>query len=440
MSDSVLLQLLSQGLIDVRGDDAKLEKLETTAADLAALLKKDPSKTIPYVLVACDPAVRTDDEVVLSVVEALKSRWPTYVNTFSGTPIAVIRAMLLQALALSAKDEDRIGVAFVNTARNVLPLTEADNEQGVWHGVIGSLEEKIDGRAETEWATPDQISFAPMRFEAPALNEPTVKRSMANRDYLKKNIQAAAGPHYHDNQTGNVATNGNPYWPQNAAQWNTEFGQRMASAVGDVIDGVVKSVSVELPDVSAPLTALAQSASEYVGAAVAQVGVATVGLQRRTNLLWWKESLFSPSARINYRALSPAAAAALMAFDLHNLVPTFSPASVSSFLHEAVVALPGYDSGKEYRILELADEIKANPSLRALREHVAEPDRSQSGRMSVTSFVGSAPTLEGFAGVTGVSPDTQLTLPAWSAWIFRELQASRAVSEARQSPKRTRKG
>jgi hypothetical protein len=36
----VLIRFLSSGLLDVKGDDAKLEKLQTTAADLSAALKK----------------------------------------------------------------------------------------------------------------------------------------------------------------------------------------------------------------------------------------------------------------------------------------------------------------------------------------------------------------------------------------------------------------
>ena len=55
MSDDVLLRFLSSGLIDVGGDDTKLEKLRGTAGDLAAALKKTPSKTSSFALVAFDP-------------------------------------------------------------------------------------------------------------------------------------------------------------------------------------------------------------------------------------------------------------------------------------------------------------------------------------------------------------------------------------------------
>jgi len=45
MSETVLLRFLGTGLIDVGGDDAKLAKLQATAAEVAGLLKKHPAKT-----------------------------------------------------------------------------------------------------------------------------------------------------------------------------------------------------------------------------------------------------------------------------------------------------------------------------------------------------------------------------------------------------------
>ena len=80
--------------------------------------------------------------------------------------------------------------------------------------------------------------------------------------------------------------------------------------------------------------------SGHLTATLQAVSGATAGLQRRTNLLWWKEALFSPSARMSYRDMSASDAAALMAFDMHRQIPTFSPASVAAFLRETVIALP----------------------------------------------------------------------------------------------------
>jgi hypothetical protein len=444
MNEDVLLRFLSNGLIDVGGDDAKLEKLRATAGDLADFLKKAPSKAAAYALVAFDPQAPADDPVVRETLDALKSRWATYVNTFSGTPIAIVRAMLLEALARAAAKDERIGVAFTTSARNALPFMEAGDERAIWADVVTAIEERVDARAEAEWATPSSITVPAMDFDVPALQASTVKTARANREHLLERFLAAAGPQYHDPQKGNVATNGNPHWPQSQGQWNFEFSKRMSEAVGEMIDAVVGKTAVEQADLSEPFRALATSVTDYVDSTLKAVSGATAGLQRRTNLLWWKEALFSSSARMSYRDMPPTAAAAQMAFDLHQQVPIFSPASVSAFLFEAVVGLPSVEREKTFAIRDLVSEAQTHGSLAALRGAGADLIGPPEGRGPVMALIAhpDAPAARAeaeFRRLTGVPTDAQLTLPAWATWVFRELQAARAANEGTQTSRRSRK-
>ena len=446
MSDDVLLRFLSNGLIDVGGDDAKLEKLRAAAGDLVAAIKKAPAKAASFALVAFDPQAPADDPVVREGLEALKQRWATYVNTFSGPPVAVVRAMLLDALAQAAAEDDRIGVAFVTSARNALPFMQVGDEQAIWADVVAQIEERVDARAEAEWATPSSIAVQAMTFDVPVLDAPTISTARANRDTLKKKFHAAAGPQYHNPQQGNVATGGNPHWPQNSpTQWVTEFGDRMAEAVADVIDGVVGKTSIEQADLSEPFRALANSVSTYVDTTLNAVSGATAGLQRRTNLLWWKEARFSPSARLSYRDLPPTAAAALMAYDLHQQVPTFSPASVAAFLFEAVGGLPAMDQEKTFAIRELVEQAQEHSALAPLRAAGANLVASPQGRGPVMALIAHADasasrTEADFQRLTGIPADAPITLPGWATWVFREMQAARAAYDGMGAKRRGRKG
>lgn len=150
MAIDVLIRFLGVGLLDVKGDDTKLEKLQTTAADLSATLKKAPSKSAAFALIAFDPSSPATDPVIQEAVEALQNRWPTYINTFSDTPVTVIRALLLDALFKAASEDDHIGIAFVSYARNALPFMEADNESEIWGDVITQIEKQVNIRAESE--------------------------------------------------------------------------------------------------------------------------------------------------------------------------------------------------------------------------------------------------------------------------------------------------
>ncbi|MEN0116567.1 MAG: GTPase-associated system all-helical protein GASH [Agrobacterium cavarae] len=182
----VLLRFLGHGLVDVGGDDAKLEKLSATSSDLASLLKKTPQKAMAYSLVAFDPSAPVDDPVVTDARDALAQRWPTYINTFAGVPIAVIRAMLLQALSIAAKQDERVAVAFVSSARNALQFIEAGHERSIWIDVVTLIEAQVDAKAEAEWATPDGISVEPMAFSAPGLEPPRARYSKVSRESFTK--------------------------------------------------------------------------------------------------------------------------------------------------------------------------------------------------------------------------------------------------------------
>lgn len=444
MNEDVLLKFLGKGLIDVGGDDAKLEKLKTTAKDLSAELQKTPHKSAAFALVAFDPNISTADAVIVEAMAALAKRWPTYVNTFSATPVAVLRALLLDAVVTAAYADERIAVAFVMSARNALPFMEAGGESEVWSEVVGSLEQRVDRQAEAEWATPLVIEVPVIDFQPPAAVKFTSKSSAIDESALSLSLQAAAGPQS-QRPAGNVATNGNPHWVHNSPQpWVYEFGSRAAKAIAEAVDAAVKGMAVGPIDLSGPLVELAKSVASHTEATLRAVSAANAGLQRRTNLLWWKESLFSPSARVSYRDLPRAAAAALMAFDLHKAVPMFSPASVGAVLNEAVLSMPEAIAGTQWTIRELLTEVCESAALAPLRDASAELFTAASGRAPILTFAGHqrSPQLldnSKFLARVGIPHDTSLSAGVWAMWIFRELQAARATTEPASAKRRGRK-
>lgn len=441
MAIDILIRFLGAGLINVGGDDAKLDKLKETAADLAATLKKTPSKAAPFALIAFDPEAPADDPVIKEAIEALQKNWATYVNTFAGTPVAVIRAMLLDALAQAATDDDKVGVAFVTSARNALPFMEAGNERTIWADIVSDIERRVDTRAESDWATPESINVPAMTFSAPSAIEVSTSPTSINKAALAKKLEAAAGP----NTLSGQATGGNPYWPHNQPQqWITEFGTRAADAIAEALAAAAEGSQIEPIDLSGPLKGFSQAVSAHVGETLKAVSGATAVLQRRTNLIWWKETLYSPSVRISYRGMPASTAAALMAFDLHEQVPTFSPASVAAFLHETVLSLPSLEPAEGRPIRDLLNEAIESHELTPLREAAMQLFPKPGGRGPILGLVGhwaGRPPLDDgkFHAQVGVPAATPLTVPQWATWLFRELQAARAAQEGTEAKKQGRK-
>ena len=443
MEEDVLLKFLAKGLINVGGDDDKLQHLRQTAADLSGILEETPTKACPFALVAFDPHVPTTDPTVVEVEKALRERWQTYVNTFASTPVTVFRAMLLDALYSACARNDTVAVAVVASARNVLPFMEVGEEREIWIGIVDEIERKVEARSEREWATPASISVPHISLKSRATDEIRITSKRFNTAGFARKFMAAAGPHFNSPEQGELETKGNPTWPQNdPATWNSEFGRRAAQTVGEAITHAIDGLSVEGGDLPEFTKEMARAISDHVTTTMQAVSSAAAGLQRRTNLLWWKEALFSPSARISYREMTSVDAAALMAFDMHLQTPTFSPASVAAFLRETVVALPALDPDVTTSIRELIEKTRDADVLSPLRTEAADLASPPSGRCSVLAMIGHPDGIHqlddsGFRDRIGVTPDTELALPDWSVWIFRELQAARAVADASVPKRRT---
>ena len=434
MREDVLLRFLGKGLINVGGDDDKLGHLRQTAVDLAGILREMPAKATPYALVAFDPDVPTSDPTIVEVEDALRNRWETYVNTFSGTPVTVLRAMLLDALVRACGQDDTVAVAFVASARNVLPFTAADGEQEIWTEILLEIERRVEERAEREWATPASISMPDVRFDSPSVVEIRIRSKKTNDTTLKPMFEAAAGPHSIDPHGSQTNTGGNPHWPGGNIHWVHEFGTRTAQTVAEAINRAIGGLSVEGGDLPGIAREMMAVVSEHLTTTLRAVSDASAGLQRRTNLLWWKEALFSPSAGVSYRDISTSDAAVLMAFDMYRHIPTFSPASVAAFLREAVIALPTIDQGQEIPVRKLVKMTRDAEVLNELRTEASKLIAAPKGRGSILGLIGhpdAVPQVDHsrFRDLVGVHPDTMLTLPDWSVWLLRELQAARAIAE-----------
>jgi hypothetical protein len=426
MADSILLRFLSSGLINVGGDDTKLGKLQATSTELAAVLTKNPAKALSFSLIAFDPQAPPTDAVILEALEVLKKQWPTYVNTFEGVPIGVLRPVLLDALLSAAREDPRVAMAFAACGRNVLPFMETGNEQSIWLDAVQEIEAAVDDRAEQEWATPASINLPPFEIGSPAPIKISSSPVKVNKEVLVAKLTAAAG----GNQSGN------PHWPQNnPGAWAQSLGSLFAAAIAETVDAATAGNHIGPIDLSAPIQQLTSSVSAYVGEVLRAVSGATAGLQRRTNLIWWKQALFSPSVQVSYRDLSSTIAAALMAFDLYQQIPVFSPASVSAFLEEAVRSIQSSQDSHVRSVKDFLKETSESASLEPLRMEAANLYQTPSGRCPMLALIAHVEKQAGltdsvFRDLTGVESGTQLSNAQWASWLFRDLQAGRATKEA----------
>ncbi|MGA9916342.1 MAG: GTPase-associated system all-helical protein GASH [Paraburkholderia sp.] len=431
--EEYLLRFLELGVIDVGGVDDKLEKIRSASRELAAELAKLPAKTAVFTTAAADPETPAVDESIVAGMSMLKNKWTTVSNTFSSTPVAIVRAILLEALVLASRKSETIAVGFVNTARNVLPYVQLGDEQKVWLDAVKEIEGRVDERAEQEWTTPERIETPSLDFQAP---EPVVSKAQTvevDRATLETDITRSSGPWFGNSR--------NQYQMSQVQQWAQAFSTGISQAVADCIEDAVQQVAPEPVDLATPFGTLSKAVTAYVEKLFVSFGDATAGLQRRTNLLWWKEALYSQSLRASYRSLPVFEAAALMALDLHEQVPTYSPASVAAFLEEAILELPDNGAPEKMSLLELLTLSLGSVGLAPLKNAASKLFAEPVGHgplLAIVGHTGDSSRLDAqtIGRLSGVAAGASLSAPEWGAVLFRELQAARATSAP--APKRSR--
>ena len=246
MDQEFLLRFLEIGAIDLKGDDTKLGKLRSTAKDLSAALRKTPSKTASFTMVAADPNIAPTDPIVEEVMTSLRTQWETVANAFSGRPVGVLRAILLDAIVQAARSDDAIAVGFVNTARNAVAHAETANEAQIWREAVSEIETKVDARAETEWATPEMITVDPLQYMPPASVATAYEAPTVDRSALQADIYSAAGP-WGPNSP-------NQYHASQPQQWSKEFADKMSVTIADALDGMAEHLASAQVDLSGPLS------------------------------------------------------------------------------------------------------------------------------------------------------------------------------------------
>jgi len=416
--------------------------LQAAAQGLGKNLTKNPHMALPFVLASSNPDVSEDDPSIVSSLEALEAVWKTYRNAFQETPILVARGILLEALVGAMSSNDHIALIVASCVRNLIPHREMGSEQEVWSRVLFTAESKVDKRATKDWETPTQIELPKFKFpeiEPPKLvNEPVSIETKA----LKIECAETVSNQVLVNGAAQSLENGNPFNLHNQKPHFAEaFGTKMAEVLATTISSAIESSESDEIDLARPFERIADELSSILTQSFQAYSAATSGLERRTNLLWWKEALFSKSIGDTYRSLEPKVAPALMALDLFKELPCFAPASVTAFLHETVLKLPLLDGSEKHSLAELLNAASKESKLAPLRKTLDSLIPEEADSKLLISFLSETSGTDGFDQATvvkalGVSTDTELTLPDWASWLLGDLMVLRAAALTRTNKRR----
>lgn len=418
---STLQQLLNLGLVDVGADDSRFEKLQASAVALAAKIQETPELLIPSTLLSLDDAIDEGDPMFALIEQLVTAEWKTLRNSHVNRPRELLRAVAIDSISSTIEGAPENAAIVWNTAASLLrhkqcrigradpvvaPLLMRAARDAEAAGVARmNLAESSDETAG------DQSERAQLRVDSDLTD-----------DEIIADIARAVGPQYPPVPT---LPSPNPHWSNAGTPWSNEYTPRMTAAM-------VKAVNLGTSRVVESLTTELESLQKHLADAQSQTIRSAISSRVRLNVLWWSESLYSPSLQLGYREVALPVAAAAAAVDLAAIVPPLSPASVSYLLGEALhrIAQLAQANGRHSVISFLHELATAKPSIE-LAASLKSNSRTPLLTVAAEACTGTKISASQLHARCGVDADLQLSPPEFAMWLFRDLQARRLGKSGR---------
>lgn len=416
MDTNILQRFLDIGLFDVGDDDERLSIFHKAADDLAKVIAKEPRKAVSAVLVAIDPNVPDEDPVLEETEAAVREHWKAFRNKYPERPKGLLRPVLLEALEKASTESAEISSVMWLASINLLPRLEAHKERSLVKELLDTKGILSETDAEKIWSPGDVDSEVDLPKIIFKLGDKAEGKTDAGA--LEKAMFNAAGPH---DANGNAAgKDPNQYYSNQGQHWSNQFVPKASKAIASAIDKAIAPLAGQANVIAEQLEpALKKFGKEMSGAIGEWVTNAVSSTRQRSDLLWWKESLYSPALRSTYRGLSPAEVAISMAHDLHNIAAVPSPQSVEYFLRETIKAVSPQDPE-----LSIADVLKSAQRSRIIQP-VAPPSSVQ--RVCLLTSLGYNKSaeipVELLPAWVGIRGDLRLPCSEMAVWLFRDAQA-----------------
>lgn len=423
-------EFLKAGLIPIGGDDEVYKKLIAASTKLMDVLKKEKTKVIRYTLVAIDSNV-TEQEPVLAEVEAIVTEeWKLIRSQFTEMPISIYRGIILQALENLGSKDVAIAAAIWHSGCNLFPLLpRKEKESDILHKFMYAMGDLAEKKAIEDWS----INKEPKGIRLPAftLEVPQTVVSV-DLNQLTEYFIAASGPKGAD---GNARTDSNPHWPsvngysnsENPA-WSYQFAPRAAKGVANSVN---KALTAQSKSTNEFFESFQKQATDYFGKLKTDVSAAlkesiqsSVAVERRSQLLWWKETLYSTTLRKSYRELDEFENAIAMAYDLYELLPLHCPTSVMYILKESYNTLQL--TQKKITISEFIKLTQSKEKKDFVESFFEKTDNS--GRTDLDSYLSKvvfdkSEENEDLISRLGVNAEVEIEFEYLSTWLLNSLIA-----------------
>lgn len=426
MSNSILQTYLNNQFIKTADEEA-FANLEKAVIVVEKSLIKKKTKIIAYSLVAIDPQISEDDPVIVEVEKIIVTKWKTFKNSVSQTKdksTTYIRAVILQALVKLAKETQYAGIIWHST-RNIISFYQTDTEKSELGSLIQNVGDSVEIGGQKIWSirnNTNQIEFAKTE-----LNLGNLKSVQVNTEEFINRIRDAT---VHTGWKLQAEGHGNnPSYPHQRDQtWSLFFAKDLGKGISEEINKTLSSQTKVINSLSSKLQteldnyfANLQPFFEQVSQTISNSMVAN---NKRSELIWWKQSLYSRSVKKSYRELDEISSVVVMAFDLAEMVNPIYPVSVDFLLKETLRDVYGEGINKSILITEIRAKIGETEI--GVKNLLSDLVNEKEGRKSLGSTLANINLLEPSIEIskeTGIDKKASISLADFALWLFHDYQA-----------------
>lgn len=424
MTETILQTYLNNQFIKTT-EEGNVTNLKKAVTELTKILQKKKDKIIAYTLVSIDPHISENDPVVLEVEKIIIKKWPAFKNNITATNdkgTTYIRAVILETLNKLAVDDEIAAIIWL-TSKNLIKYYKIGNERDVIVNLFQHFANKTEMQGQNLWGLSQQI-------EMPTISIPdiNVTTKIVAKDYLIKRLSASVGPNSIVDGVP-IVDDGtkNRYWANSNANWAGDFGNIAGEAISSSLNTVLKSQNNTLTGIKDQINTSLQGLNPYFNEVGEIFLKSAETLNTRSQLLWWKETLYSPISCKSYRTLNPITTAIVMAIDLSNMISSVYPESVDYLLKESLKMVHGEQVDKENSIGDLIKQLtEIDEKKKSLLQKLYD---KQEGRKSLGSAIANKlaeDSYDLFSDI-GVANDAKVTLSEFCVWLFNDLQAKKLV-------------
>jgi hypothetical protein len=414
MESKLLQPFLQAGLLDIGDSDERLVHITNSIQDLRTKLAANKGLLMSYTLVALDPSISDTEPVLIDTEAIVSENWKALRSKFTERPIPLLRAVILNALYDLGSEDASIARIVYLTATNFYPYAKLGREKEIVERMLHELGNIAEKDAVEEWSlttTQPELKISPLKISGLKFGE--VKLDSTE---LKAKLKEAAG---------RTPQGLDPY--SHPDPWSTHLSENATTGIENLLTTTFKSFAEGLTPSSleTPINKFFTDFKASLDHTLKASFTSIEAVERRSKLLWWKETLYSTSLEDSYRSIDKYMQPFVMASDLFQQLPAIVPVSVDYLLRDTLLILED-SANTKIPFSELLHAIDDAKSKVVLKSHFSDIDNS-ARRISVSDFFGlvfqGKTTIDTFKQYTGIDESEMVSLNDIGVIILHDFMA-----------------